>query len=822
MAQLGGGIRFAISNSAILQGALSNDMVVWNASSNQSWAFGASNSSNMLLRITSNGFVGIGASNPITALQLGPVNTTGLADWLNWFNVQNISTGGHKSIISMTDCNTLRPNSIALTILNDCTSNNIWSPGLSFAKRHGGYINEPVVLSTAFYQTIDGNWAGGDLCVFTRSNTQSLNERIRVCGSGNVGIGTSNPLASLHVVGSAQLNHTTVYNTSTAGWYNLGLWDCSAAQNNGAKLVLRIIGSTLYVGGVVDGSESGGETRIYLTNLNNASLTVVNVDGSWCHTGGSPPFSAVKVVQNGTNRYQYYVYAFVNTYTQHVAMPETTFGTIFTPQFTSVVDPGANSATVQQLQMSYSMIGTKLCFNNISATEMINLYNSNPNIEFRTSDNANTDAGNMYWRNSGGNYVFRVGRRVNPENVAFPRFIISTGNNTSNNLVDAFTVTSDTNFVGIGTSNPLAALHVVGNIRTSTSNAFLGTILDTSQHAVTNTGDVRIGRQDAGSSPYDFLGIACRVTNDSAQNPNANVNHGHLLFYTWGNSVGNSSERMRIRSDGYIGIGTTTPSTKLHVNVAGNSGYGILQENCAAADAASKSALGTKVQSTMMPMLSGASLYTYATSATASTYYRLIQTATTYFTGQHAGIPDDSNIKANIADYVGLIVSSADTGYVSYNPVTFEKITGKDAIQINECLPNIKLACNDCDPAVFGVISDRKDNGCHNPDGTVETDHDPSFGNDLFDRVRVNSIGEGAIWVCNINGNISNGDYITSSTVPGIGQRQSDDLFHNYTVAKATMSCGFDLSGSAYRCEEFVFEGTTYKKAFIGCTYHCG
>jgi hypothetical protein len=83
----------------------------------------------------------------------------------------------------------------------------------------------------------------------------------------------------------------------------------------------------------------------------------------------------------------------------------------------------------------------------------------------------------------------------------------------------------------------------------------------TDQHSVTNRGNVRFGRQE-----FDFLGMECRVTNDLAQSPNERSNQGHLLFYTWGNNVGNSTERMRIRSDGFVGIATTQPTQRLDVN----------------------------------------------------------------------------------------------------------------------------------------------------------------------------------------------------------------------------------------------------------------
>ena len=55
----------------------------------------------------------------------------------------------------------------------------------------------------------------------------------------------------------------------------------------------------------------------------------------------------------------------------------------------------------------------------------------------------------------------------------------------------------------------------------------------------------------------------------------------------------------------------------------------------------------------------------------------------------------------------------------------------------------------------------------------------------------VNSLGEGAIWVCDVNGPVENGDYLTTSDVPGYAMKQGEEYIANYTVAKATMSCDF-------------------------------
>ena len=86
-------------------------------------------------------------------------------------------------------------------------------------------------------------------------------------------------------------------------------------------------------------------------------------------------------------------------------------------------------------------------------------------------------------------------------------------------------------------------------------------------------------------------------------------------------------------------------------------------------------------------------------------------------------------------------------------------------------------------------------------------------------RVIVNAVGEGAIWVTNVNGNFKNGDLITSSSIIGYGMRQKSSFIRNYTVGKITCDCSFDISSRVYRCEEFTFNGRIYKKALVGCIY---
>ena len=128
-------------------------------------------------------------------------------------------------------------------------------------------------------------------------------------------------------------------------------------------------------------------------------------------------------------------------------------------------------------------------------------------------------------------------------------------------------------------------------------------------------------------------------------------------------------------------------------------------------------------------------------------------------------------------------------------------------------------------------------------------------------RAFINSLGEGAIWVVNTNGYLESGDYITTSNIVGYGQKQDDDVLHNFTVAKITMDCDFepatqpiqiikkDEEGEnildehsqiqwedhptetekAYKIRYLDVSGAqtdeanaAHIAAFVGCTYHCG
>lgn len=76
-----------------------------------------------------------------------------------------------------------------------------------------------------------------------------------------------------------------------------------------------------------------------------------------------------------------------------------------------------------------------------------------------------------------------------------------------------------------------------------------------------------------------------------------------------------------------------------------------------------------------------------------------------------------------------------------------------------------------------------------------------------YDLIQVNSVGEGCINVCGEAGDIAVGDLIVTSSMPGKGMKQADDIIRQSTVAKARGNVAFSSP-------------TEIKQ--IACVYLCG
>lgn len=215
---------------------------------------------------------------------------------------------------------------------------------------------------------------------------------------------------------------------------------------------------------------------------------------------------------------------------------------------------------------------------------------------------------------------------------------------------------------------------------------------------------------------------------------------------------------------------------------------------------------------------SGTTLY-FSVAATYVGYISSSYVAQIDFTGQHRAVPVDENLITNLQNNVGKIVISSGeiSSLIPDASDNYHVKTGKNGITINEAIPIVELSNTYKDKRCFGVISDGEDkenNGeKHYKQGafTSVLTTDPNDN-----RLTINSVGEGAILVSDICGNIENGDLITTSSIEGIGCLQDDDLVHNYTVAKSTINCDFNINSEKYNC---YLDNNNNKIALISCIY---
>ena len=157
------------------------------------------------------------------------------------------------------------------------------------------------------------------------------------------------------------------------------------------------------------------------------------------------------------------------------------------------------------------------------------------------------------------------------------------------------------------------------------------------------------------------------------------------------------------------------------------------------------------------------------------------------FTGGH-----DVLIKKGQQIERGMIVVT--TGY-----------TLKDKDNLELTLPEIAIADIPNCKSVFGVFD------------SIIKDKITEFKLSDDDEVgKAYGIGDGQLLVTDYNGELEDGDLVTTSDIPGYGMKQDDDLYRNYTVAKVTENIDWDSI-----TDTIEYNGQQYKKTMVAVTYHC-
>ena len=186
-------------------------------------------------------------------------------------------------------------------------------------------------------------------------------------------------------------------------------------------------------------------------------------------------------------------------------------------------------------------------------------------------------------------------------------------------------------------------------------------------------------------------------------------------------------------------------------------------------------------------------------------FFQPFAKSTTYsFTASHRCYSNNNELYNE--DKIGLIVESRgqyDSLYI-------------DDISVDNAVPIVDICNSRKSKKVLGVIAN------------FESDEDRREGMDFGyiqvcdkdkNRLYINSIGEGAVWVANTNGNFENGDYIQSSSVAGYGEKQESEFLANYTLAKITMDVDFDILPSGFKTRTL---DNNVICVLVGCIYVAG
>ena len=164
------------------------------------------------------------------------------------------------------------------------------------------------------------------------------------------------------------------------------------------------------------------------------------------------------------------------------------------------------------------------------------------------------------------------------------------------------------------------------------------------------------------------------------------------------------------------------------------------------------------------------------------------------FTGCQVGvIPQDKFISETMTT----LFSRIENGNRILNEGLIVSVDNAINIDINNPEFMLKIPNTSNDSTVFGVVGKYLDNN----------------------KYSINTAGAGGIWVTNIGGNISIGDYITTSIFPGYGQKQTpSNEIKNYTIAKCCSIVDWNL----HEASGYIYANrNAYKRVFIACTYCC-
>jgi hypothetical protein len=416
-----------------------------------------------------------------------------------------------------------------------------------------------------------------DTLGFTTAGT----EKVRINHLGNVGIGTSTQSYKLDVFGDLNITHSNASTASFTISNNLSPYAVITGSNS--MLIMGVSGSNqthsldAVIGDVVIKNQqvlSSGKLHLQVGSVNSAITINSNNTVGIGTVNPTAPLMVSAMNTNSPDTNGIYVYNSNNTASSHAIISARVAGTSAGNAYTSydVSNAGGWSVGLDNSDSDkFKIVNTWNFTSNprltIDNTGLVGINTTTPSQTLdvngatllRNGNNATSWFNNQLLFGFGGQSNFRHAITTRHDNAGGIRnsidFLLWNSNVTTTAVGTTNTMSITATGVGINTSNPNSSLDVIGNARVTNTTA-----LDSNLRFNDSNSGQRIALWHSDTNAqYHGIGVSNSIIQVGIPTS------GHSIMFGL-HSNSSFTPLMDIEGAGNVGIGTITPSAKLHIN----------------------------------------------------------------------------------------------------------------------------------------------------------------------------------------------------------------------------------------------------------------